>query len=101
MESELGVKDMGPWFSNRVHCPCGGVYGAFEFMQQGLREHGRDFVGAVVELKNTAVLRINPTQDAFCPQCNQILIRGHWYGMYAPDGTLIYGCCSGEIPILA
>ena len=64
IESELEVKDMGPWFSNRIECPCGGVYGAFEFMQQGLRQHGRDWVGAVMELKNTAVLRINPAQDA-------------------------------------
>ncbi|HBP89088.1 MAG TPA: hypothetical protein PKK23_13975 [Nitrospirales bacterium] len=95
IESELGVKDMGPWFSNRIQCPCGGVYGAFEFIEQGLRHHGKDWVGAVVELKNAAVLRINPAQDAFCPVCRQILPTGHWYGMYAPDGTLIYGCCSG------
>jgi hypothetical protein len=101
IESELGVKDMGPWFSNRIHCPCGGVYGAFEFIEHGLRHHGKNWVGAVVELKNTAVLRINPTQDAFCPKCNQILPTGHWYGMYAPDGTLIYGCCSGPDIIIA
>lgn len=100
IESELGVKDMGPFFSNRIECPCGGVYGAFEFMQQGLRQHGRDWVGAVVELKNASVIRINPAQDAFCPQCNHMLIRNHWYEMVADDGTLIYGCCSGEIPIL-
>jgi hypothetical protein len=101
IESELGVKDMGPWFSNRIQCPCGGVYGAFEFMEQGLRQHGRDWVGAVVQLKDTAVLRINPAQDAFCPKCGQILILGHWYGMYAPDGTLIYGCCSGPDIVVA
>jgi ribosomal protein S27AE len=96
IESELGVKDMGPMFSNRIQCgQCGGIYGAFEFMEQGLRQHGRDWVGAVVALKNAAVLRINPTQDAFCSRCGDIIIISHWYGMYAPDGTLIYGCCSG------
>src|SRR6266576_2539342 len=31
IESELGVKDMGPMFSNRLECSCGGVYGAYEF----------------------------------------------------------------------
>jgi len=99
IESELGFKCVGPWFSNRIQCPCGGVYGMFEFMQQGLREHDRGWIKAVLELKNTSVLRINPALDAICPQCNQMLITGHWYEMPAPDGTLIYGCCSG--PILA
>ncbi|GHE25439.1 MULTISPECIES: hypothetical protein [Streptomyces] len=100
IETELDVKDMGPWFSNRVTCPCGGVYGAFEFVEQGLRQHGPEWIGAVLSLRDAAVLRINPTQDAFCPDCGLILPAGHWYGMYALDGTLIYGCCSGEIPIL-
>jgi len=36
IESELGVRDMGPMFSNRIQCTlCPGVYGAFEFMEQG------------------------------------------------------------------
>jgi hypothetical protein len=96
IESELGFKCVGTWFSNRIQCPtCGAVYGMFEFMQQGLREHDRDWIKAVLELKNTAVLRVNPALDAICANCNQILIRGHWYGMRAIDGTLIYGCCSG------
>lgn len=99
IESELGFKCVGTWYSNRIHCPrCGAVYGMFEFMQQGLREHDRDWIKAVLELKNTAVLRINPSLDAFCPQCNLGFIHGHWYSMKKSDGTLIYGCCSGEIP---
>ena len=77
IESELGFKCEGTWFSNRIECPCGGVYGMFEFMQQGLREHDRDWIKAVLELKNTAVLRINPALDAFCAQCNQVLIANH------------------------
>jgi hypothetical protein len=100
IESELGFKCAGTWFSNRIECPCGGVYGMFEFMQQGLREHDRDWIKAVLDLKNTAVIRVNSALDAFCPQCNQMLIRNHWYQMSADNGTLIYGCCSGEIPIL-
>jgi hypothetical protein len=99
IESELGVKDMGPWFSNRIQCPaCGGVYGAFEFVQQGLRVHGKEWVGAVVELKNAAVLRVNPAEDAFCPKCNLIILQNHWYAMYDLRGTMIYGCCRGVIP---
>lgn len=99
IESELKLKAPAG-FSNYIRCQCGGVYGTFEFMQQALLQHGRDFVEAVLDLKNTAVLRVNPSQDAFCPKCNQILIVNHNYSMYADDGTLIYGCCSGEIPII-
>jgi hypothetical protein len=98
IEKELGVKDMGPWFSNRIQCPCGGVYGGFEFIQQGIREHGKNWVGVVMELKNTAIIRINPTQSAFCPKCNQFLLANHWYEMVDDWGKMIYGCCSGETP---
>jgi hypothetical protein len=99
IEAELGIKCAGSWFSNRIECPrCGVVYGMFEFMQQGLREHDRDWIKAVLRLKNTAVVRINPALDAICPNCKQLLLWNHWYGMYFLDGTLIYGCCRGEIP---
>jgi RNase P subunit RPR2 len=95
IEAELGFKCAGTWFSNRLQCSCGGIYGMFEFMQQGLREHDRDWIKAVLELKNTAVLRVNPGLDAFCPQCHQVFITGHWYEMRMPNGTLSYGCCKG------
>ena len=89
IESELGIKCVGSWFSNRIECPtCGVVYGMFEFMQQGLREHDRDWVKAVLELKNTSVLRVNPALDAICANCNGWVIVGHWYGMHSTDGTL-------------
>jgi hypothetical protein len=96
IDSELGIKCTGSWYSNRISCPtCGTVYGMFEFMQQGLREHDRDWVKAVLGLKNTSVLRINPALDVICANCNGYIIVGHWYGMHFDDGTLIYGCCSG------
>lgn len=84
IESELGLEGWGPMFSNRIECPCGGVYGMFEFIQQGLREHDWDWIKAVMQLKNTSVLRINPALDVFCPQCNQMLIMGHCYEMRMP-----------------
>ena len=97
IESELGFKCEGTWFSNRIQCTCGGVYGMFEFIQQGLREHDRDWIKAVLELKNTSVIRVNPALDAFCPQCHQAFIHGHWYQMKMPNGTLSYGCCKGGV----
>jgi hypothetical protein len=96
IQSELGIKDMGTGFSNRAQCSCGGVYGMFEFMEQGLRQHGREWVGAVVELKDTAVLRINPVQDIFCPKCRLIIITSHWYSMYTDGGKMLYGCCKSD-----
>ncbi len=96
IESELGITCAGSWFSNRVDCSaCGASYGMFEFMQQGLREHDRDWIKAVLGLKNASVIRINQALDALCAKCNTLIIRGHWYGMYDGRGTLIYGCCSG------
>ena len=66
IESELGIKCVGgTWFTNRIECPrCGSVYGMFEFMQQGLREHDRDWINSVFELKNTAVVL-----GQSCPRC--------------------------------
>ena len=99
IESELGFKCEGTWFSNRLECPCGGVYGMFEFMQQGLREHDRDWIKAVLELKNSAVLRVNPALDAFCPQDGQLLMGSHYYAMSAfppGPGSGIYGCCRAQ-----
>ena len=95
IEAELGFTCDGTWFSNRLECPCGGVYGMFEFMAQGLREHDRDSIRSVLGLENTAVVRINPTQHAACPRCGLGFIHGHWYEMKMPNGTLSYGCCSG------
>jgi hypothetical protein len=102
IESKLGITCAGePWFSNRIQCPCGGVYGMFEFMQQGLREHDRDWIKAVLSLRNTAVLRVNPALDAICANCNQLLMTNHWYGMPDKDNPLIYGCCRSDDIITA
>jgi hypothetical protein len=97
IESDLGIQCVGStWFSNRVQCPsCGGVYGMFEFMKQGLREHDRDWINSVLQLKNTGVVRINQALDTYCPDCNDLLLNNHWYQM----GALIYGCCSGIITV--
>jgi hypothetical protein len=91
IQSELGIKDTGPLYSNRIKCECGKVYGAFEFVQQGIREHGRDVVGAVLELENTSVVRVNPHNIAICASCNRRLMQGHYYCWL--NGY----CCCAEI----
>jgi hypothetical protein len=97
IEYELGIKNPGTWFSNRVPCEnCGHVYGMFEFLQQGLHEHGRNLIDATLELKNTSVLRINPQLKSVCPQCKQYSSTAHWYQMRGQLGDMTYGCCRLE-----
>jgi|HubBroStandDraft_2_1064218.scaffolds.fasta_scaffold11147_2 hypothetical protein len=91
--SELKVPDMGWFWSNRVECPNGHIYGAFEFMQEGIREHGRDWLGAVLEFENASIVRVNPGNDAICPICQAPIIEGHLYWMEDPDTGRGYGCC--------
>ncbi|WP_051661179.1 hypothetical protein [Bosea sp. 117] len=106
IEKELGLRD-ALVFSNRTPCEkCGNIYGAFEFLQQGLQEHGRSTVEAVMAMRNVALIRVNPTEVAVCPNCSEKITRGgklvegrivggtevpHYYG-----GTRAYaGCCRG------
>ncbi|MFE6835633.1 hypothetical protein ACFVFI_12485 [Streptomyces sp. NPDC057705] len=87
--SELGVEDIGSFRCNRIQCECGQVYGAFEFLQQGVKEHGRDTVLSVFALKDAAVMRVNPPDLLVCPNCDELLPERMWYD----NGT--YGCCFG------
>ncbi|MFK0044136.1 hypothetical protein ACIQU4_08510 [Streptomyces sp. NPDC090741] len=91
ISSELRVKDIGPAYSNRIDCECGAQYGAFEFIEQGVAEHGKESVDAVLALENTYVLRVNPVTPTVCSVCRTIVIIGHEYDM-----TGRYGCCRSE-----
>lgn len=93
VESELGVENIASFRSSRFQCSeCGHVYGSFEFLQQGIREHGLDTVNSVFALKNTSFLRVNPAFVAICPNCNQMLGDGFEYDC---DGY--GGCCYQEL----
>lgn len=101
IESELGIRNAGFHFSNRITCGnCGSVYGAYEFVQQGMKEHGRETVEAAFALSNAAIVRVNPSTVAVCQSCAQILrivggtIVPHYYSMDR------YGCCMGGTPAL-
>ncbi|WP_251094826.1 hypothetical protein [Streptomyces sp. Caat 7-52] len=87
IESELGVKCTGSAYSNKLSCECGGVYGAFEFLQQGIREHGKEMVEAIFALENASVIRVNPNNSAICAKCNVRMLAGHEYDYRN------YGCC--------
>ena len=57
IESELRLKAPAG-FSNSIRCQCGGVYGTFEFMEQALLQHGRDFLEAILALNNVGSVLI-------------------------------------------
>ncbi|GGS69911.1 hypothetical protein [Streptomyces cinerochromogenes] len=70
IETDLGLKDV-IHFANRTPCEnCGHVYGAYEFVAQGIRAHGREAVEAVLELKEAVLIRVNPSEVSVCPNCN-------------------------------
>ena len=94
IESELGIGDIGAFRCTRVQCKLGHTYGAFEFLQQGIREHGLDHVKSVFGLKNSAFLRVNPYLVAICPDCSQMIDGGIEY-----EGDTYAGCSYPDPPV--
>ncbi|MFJ7593186.1 hypothetical protein ACIQZO_38600 [Streptomyces sp. NPDC097617] len=87
IKSELDVEVHDFRFS-RTKCANGHTYGGFEFLQQGIREHGLDAVKSIFDMKNSTFLQANPTFLMICPTCNEML-RG--WGYY--DCDRYGGCC--------
>jgi hypothetical protein len=91
IESELEIEDIGSFRCTRIQCECGHIYGAFEFLQQGIRKHGADAVKAVFSLRNSTFLRVNPSLIHACPNCTQLLGGGIEY-----EGDTYAGCSYQE-----
>ncbi|MBW0017125.1 MAG: hypothetical protein JO236_06215 [Mycobacterium sp.] len=97
IKSELGITLSEQSRSNRIPCPsCDHLYGGFEFIQQGLREHGRETVETAIALPNASVVRVNPRAVAVCPNCETVLAASEGGHEYVMDG---YGCCKGPGPV--
>jgi len=93
IKSELAL-DVSGAYSNIIECPkCGHVYGMYEFLQQGIHEHGRAAVDSVFSLNDGAVVRVNPMQRPVCPKCQATIIvsSGDRWGHYYICRE--YGCC--------
>jgi len=91
IKADFGL-DVGG-YSNRFDCPrCGHGYGAYEFLKQGIEEHGREVPESILSMEDTAVIQVNPVQIPVCPNCGlpMGLMRAHHYS-YNPG----YGCCKG------
>jgi hypothetical protein len=94
--------------ANSLDCPrCGHAYSTYEFIQQGIEEHGEEAVRAVFSLKRTAVLQINPVQNTICPNCRLhilltgvggggVIYGGYDYDYWCRDGSA-YACCKAVI----
>lgn len=86
--------------ANSLDCPrCGHLYSTYEFIQQGIEEHGEEVVSAAFSLKRAAILQINPVQNTICRNCRlHIIITGTGtYGSYDYDYWCVqgnrYACC--------
>jgi hypothetical protein len=94
--------------ANSLDCPrCGHVYSTYEFIQQGIEEHGEEHVRAAFSLKRVAIVQINPVQDIICRNCrSHILVAGRGfypgydYEYYSkfPGEPGSYACCRAPWP---
>jgi hypothetical protein len=89
----LGVEHITNFRYSPTECTCGHVYGALEFFQQGIREHGLEMVNAVFGSKNAVVLQVNPTFVRICPNCGHAL-RHLCGGTYQCTPRYAACCCS-------
>ncbi len=96
IEDELGILNLESFRFSQVTCECGEVYGAFEFLQQGIREHGVDVVNAVFSLQDVALLRVNPVFVPICPNCDQTLRDD---GCIEYEGATYAGCSYCQPPM--
>ncbi|MFC4173763.1 hypothetical protein ACFOYU_17165 [Microvirga sp. GCM10011540] len=89
-------------YANSLDCPrCEHVYSTYEFIHQGIEEHGIEHVRAAFSLKRAAIIQINPVQDLVCRNCRlHILVGGGGnfpYGDYDYEYRCVennaYACC--------
>lgn len=63
--------------ANSLDCPrCGHCYSTYEFIQQGIEEHGQEVVRDTFSLRRAAILQIHPVQDIICQNCRLHIIPG-------------------------
>lgn len=98
IKSDFNIKLDG--YANSLECPrCGHVYSTYEFIAQGIEEHGEEHVRAAFSLKRTVILQINPVQRAVCRNCRlDILVaggggEGTYDYEYRIDLDSGYACC--------
>ena len=109
VKSDFNIEVDG--YANSLDCPrCGHVYSTYEFIQQGIEEHGEEHVRAAFSLKRVAILQINPVQDIICRDCRLHILRGvriqagnggYYYYEYWCVGGNAYACCNSALVAVA
>jgi hypothetical protein len=82
-------------FANSLKCPrCGDLYSTYEFIQQGIQQHGEEVVRSTFSFKGGGVFQINPKQVPVCQNCGLIIIGvGEYHYLYTdPQGRPQYAC---------
>ena len=86
-------------FSTKEAClRCQSIYGTYEFIRQGIKEHGEEAVRAVFSLKHVSVLQTHPRQHIICQNCGlaltlarAVVVEPHSY-LYRSENHG-YACC--------
>ncbi len=111
VKTDFGIDIDG--YANTLDCPrCGDAYSTYEFIAQGVEEHGEEMVTKTFSLKRAAILQVNPVQNITCRTCrlHMLNVKGRGdiriyynYDYWCPQGNA-YACCTSYIlsgPILA
>lgn len=73
IKSELGL-ELARFHYAPMKCQhCSRNYGAFEFMRQGVIEHGSEVLRSVFSMENAMLLQVNPKLVPICPDCGNSL----------------------------
>ena len=100
IKSDFGIDIDGN--ANSLTCPrCLHPYSTYEFIQQGISEHGEEVVRTVFALKGVAVLQINPSQTPICQNCRldiSLYVGDRYRACYHYEykdrnGRPEYACC--------
>jgi hypothetical protein len=96
IRAELGIINLKNFRYAPLTCECGHEYGAFDFLKQGVEQHGLDAVNAVFALENSTFFQVNPNLVPVCPDCNRTLLRagGGWYNCDGYGGCC---CCADQV----
>lgn len=82
---------------------CGYLYSTYEFIQQGIQEHGEDVVKSTFSFKG-GTFQIKPNQVLVCQNCGLIIIGVGVYNYHLytdPQGRPEYACGSIIVIVMA
>jgi hypothetical protein len=108
VKSDFNIEVDG--YANSLDCPrCGHRYSTYEFIQQGIEEHGEEVVRNTFSTRQAAILQINPVQNTICRNCRLHIISArpqggatifYNYDYWCVQGNA-YACCTSYVVAIA